>query len=63
MNLFLNVFKAMKKLPSAEFNSKLLNILLEVLKYPDSQIQQNTLNVIKRAKSTSDLFNDYFKLF
>ena len=63
MNLFLNVFKAMKKLPTTNFNSQLNSILLEILKYPDTQMQQSTLDVIKKAKKTSDMFNDYFQLF
>ena len=60
---FLAIFSAMKKLPSSKFNSQLLNILLEILKLPDSSIQLNCLNLIKKAKKTSDIFNDYFKLF
>lgn len=60
---FLNIFAAMKKLPSASFNSQLISILLEILKLPDSGIQLNCLNLIKKAKKTSDIFNDYFKLF
>ena len=60
---FLNVFGAMKKLPSSKFNEQLVGILLEVLKLPDSNIQQSCLELIKKAKKSSDIFNDYFKLF